>query len=524
MSLLRSKKPQTATEPFRVLYVGTNPRPVEKILTHVDTVVGLRVVTGVAEAMKIARTTPVDCIIVDQRRESNQSALLTAALAGEPNVKQIIVMTSPENSAAYEALGGKCQVLFYPVQPMVLLEAVFVDRKSKGKNWSPSAMLAKLRQTMSDISMPAITMPQLSLSRYMVPVASFIYKNTALVLLAALFSVFISYGALIVFYLTSNNWAAPLTLSIGNQLVTKTQNQISDLQVKRNLVSQRILVENRETEQARRRYKDADVLASYVANTMDREIEQRLILQKDTQNRIARMTAISRDLKKALGKRGAGALLRDRFRKRLINRKVYNSSQLELLSMRQRLASIQSDIAVQKREQAKVASSIVMLESMRQQIQQPEIKKIVAASAEFVPLGDQVISIKTTLNNAKIELASHSEQLALFNKNARIIDQTIAAIAKTPLARAAKEPVVVLFVPYENAGHFDPGEPLYVCRFGIVWCTQVGKTGKPVAGEVVSVHPFFGKNIRGSFVEANLTDPEAAKKEVLYVGRPPLFF
>ncbi len=519
MTLLQQTNSGIETKQFKVLYIGSDPEPVENILSRVEKTVGMRAVSGVAQAMKVVRTTPVDCVIVDQRHESNQAALLTAALAGDPNVKQIIVMTTPENAAAYEALGAKCQVLFYPVQPVVLLDAILVDRGSKNRKWQPRKLFSQLRQ-----NFPPAAIPRLNFARHMIPLVSFVYKNTALVLLAALFSVFVSYGAMIVFYLGSSNWAAPLTLSAGHELVTKTQRQISDLQVKGNLVSQRISKENRESDQAQRRYDDAGVLANYVAGTLDQEVEQRLVRQKDTQVQIQTLAGLLRNIKKALGKQGAPGRLRNQFKRRLINRKVYTSSQLAILELQQRKANIQSEIASLKRQVSETADSILMLESMRQQIQRPEIKSIVAASTQFVPLADQVISVKTTLNNAKVQLASHAERLVLLNKNAKIINQEISAIAATPLARAAIEPVVVLFVPYENAKSFKPGAPLYACRFGIIWCRKIGETAKPVAGEVVSVHPFFGKNIRGSFVEAILTDQEAAKKEVLHVGRPPLLF
>ncbi len=504
---------------FRVLYVGPKPKSVEQILSRVETTVGLRTVTGVAQAMKLARTTRVDCVIVDQRRESNQAALLTAALAGENNIKRIVVLTSPENASAYEALGAKCQVLFYPVRPIEMLDAVFATER---KPDSASGWKALAKEKI--LAVRQFKWPNLNFSRAMIPFVSFIYKNTALVLLAALFSVFISYGVMIVFFLMSSDWGAPLTLSGGHELVQKTERQISDLQVKRNLIKQRLSKEQAETSEAKRAFEDSKVLANLVASTIDQEIEQRLMLQQDIKNEVARLVILLKQMKRATGKSGFRKELGNKFKKRLINRQVYNSSLLAMLELEQRNAGVQSQIANQRRETANIKKSIIMLESMRQQIQLPEIRMITAANAEFVPLANQVIVVKSELLNSKAKLRSHQERLSLLEDNSKIIEKTIATISATPLARAAKSPVVVLFVPYDNAAGFEPGKPLYSCSIGVLWCTKVGYTGSPVEGEVVSVHPFFGKNMRGSFVEAILSDTEAAKKEVLHVGRPPLFF
>ena len=66
--------------------------------------------------------------------------------------------------------------------------------------------------------------------------------------------------------------------------------------------------------------------------------------------------------------------------------------------------------------------------------------------------------------------------------------------------------------------------PIYTCTIAIFWCSNVGTVGERIGGEISTTHPFFGKPIRGQFVEANLTEKSAAQKEIIHVGRPPLFF
>ncbi len=92
------------------------------------------------------------------------------------------------------------------------------------------------------------------------------------------------------------------------------------------------------------------------------------------------------------------------------------------------------------------------------------------------------------------------------------------------MIRAVTKPVNVLFVPYDNIDAYGESQPLYACSVTIFWCSKIGETGKAISGEITTTHPFFGKPIRGQFVEANLSDPTAAKKEIIHVGRPPFFF
>ena len=519
MNTVYHDTPQQPEQRFKVLYVGSESENMEKILSRVDMSVGLSCVHSVSAAMGMARRGVIDCVVIDQCCETNEAALLTAAMAGEENVKRIVVLTTPQNAASYELLGSKCEVLFAPAKPMLILDAILAleSKKLNKISWK-----AKVKSSVSIFA--ELKIPEFNLSKYTIPVVSFIYKNTALVLLAALFSVFVSYGIMIVFFMISSDWGAPLTLSKGHKLVVQAQRQMNDLTVKSNLVKQRLSKERRETLQARRVVGDAKVLAALVASTVDGEIGQRLVLQKDLQGHVKRLNTLRSEMKRALGASGAQRQLQRKFEKRLINRRTYDSSMLAILELRQRAGGVETEIAKQSREILKTKQSLLMLESLRKQIQEPNMVKIKAASAEFVPLANQIVAVKTTLINAQNELQSRSERLALLQKNSAILTTGIKEISLTPLARAIKAPVVVVFVPYVNAQNFKQDEPLYSCSLGIFWCKKVGYTGKAIPGEAVSVHPFFGKNIRGIFVEAILLNPEAAKKEVLHVGRPPLLF
>jgi hypothetical protein len=92
------------------------------------------------------------------------------------------------------------------------------------------------------------------------------------------------------------------------------------------------------------------------------------------------------------------------------------------------------------------------------------------------------------------------------------------------LGRAVTSRVDVLFVPYGNEENFKAGSALYSCRLTIIFCHRAGQVGERVPGESNAVHPFFGKPIRGFFVEAKLEDENAASQEIIHAVRPPFLF
>jgi hypothetical protein len=93
-----------------------------------------------------------------------------------------------------------------------------------------------------------------------------------------------------------------------------------------------------------------------------------------------------------------------------------------------------------------------------------------------------------------------------------------------PWKRALYKRIDVVFVPYGNEGRFQQGQSVYSCAFTILWCSKAGVVGQSLPGEISSVHPFFGKPIRGSFVELKLSSPDAAMREIIHGTRKPLFF
>jgi hypothetical protein len=122
------------------------------------------------------------------------------------------------------------------------------------------------------------------------------------------------------------------------------------------------------------------------------------------------------------------------------------------------------------------------------------------------------------------KLKSTADNSEVLTQTIDVLQTQLAALETSALARALYKRIDVVFVPYGNEHQFIEGQALYSCRFTILWCKNSGTVGQVLPGEINSVHPFFGKPIRGSFVEMKLSNPDAAMREIIHGTRKPLFF
>jgi hypothetical protein len=114
-------------------------------------------------------------------------------------------------------------------------------------------------------------------------------------------------------------------------------------------------------------------------------------------------------------------------------------------------------------------------------------------------------------------------QIERLNRSAARYDKLIADLQGSAYIQAMDRRVTVAFVPYENLDNVESGMSIYACRWGLVWCREVGTVGSALKGEVTDTHPQTGSSLRGLMVEIRLSAEEAAEEQALFVGKRPFW-
>lgn len=505
-----------STSEAKVLYVGMVHDDIVDVFRDESNEFEIAQSHGTSDTIALVNRGNFEYVVVDQSNEKNTLALLITLLAGARHTFKLIVICQPEYVGKYLRVRGVDRVLACPVPHEQLRSAL--GFKTKTPNMQ--------RLLPEPESIPAALVPlyflQLIRNHGVATISTF-YKNAAFVLLAVLFAAFCFYGLLIGYFLVSTTWGAPVSLSSGHELVVKVEQQINDMRVNANLTSQRVSEAELEAAQATRAHEDAKLLVGYVLGTVEGEIEARTARQNTLGKSVKRISGLKRTFEKQLKSTGLSAELARLFEKRLIDRDTYNSGTLGLLEAGQRLSGLEGDLEIARDDVVSADADIRMLKSLQKQLKGGPMVTIAAASADLILLTKQAVDARSILDQSTVQLASAQRRLSLLGDSKEILDKRISELVQSPLGRAIGSRVYVIFVPYGNEKSFQAGTSLYTCALTVVICHRAGKVGAAVPGESNTVHPFFGKPIRGFFVEAILDDTGAASQEIIHAGRPPFF-
>jgi hypothetical protein len=103
-------------------------------------------------------------------------------------------------------------------------------------------------------------------------------------------------------------------------------------------------------------------------------------------------------------------------------------------------------------------------------------------------------------------------------------DEIIKGLEQSPYLRALADRAGVALVPYDNLDRVAPGTAVFGCRVAMVMCREVGRVLEILPGEVAFKHPRREKMMRGQLIELQLSAPDAAAQDVLFLGGAPLRF
>jgi hypothetical protein len=468
-----------------------------------------------------------DVILVD-RRDGNMAVELAVPLfCALPWRPKVVVISTLSKVSDYLGVPGVARVLTAPVRPGQLWRVLDLEapKRSVGIVEPPPGADAK-----AEIAAPApIAAPRKSivqwLSDHFMNLISIMYKRLAFILLFALFIAFTFYGVLIGFFLLSSGWAAPMTLTRGHMLVDKVEGEITSLKVQINQAEQRLSDVYLAQATSKRELSDADDLVTYVSGTITKEISARKRQEKVFTAAIKRLARVKGQLARELDNSGATENLSDLYKKHLITKSYFSAGNFSLLEAHQRLVGIENDIELQQGQIDDLQASMGMLTTLREALARGhDTTGIVAGAGDLLLLNKQAVDALAAKSDALSKLATAGESEITLERSLAILRQQLTGVQSTALARAINKRIDVLFVPYGNEQMFLSGTPVYACRMTIFFCSKAGVAGAVLPGEITGVHPFFGKNIRGFFVEVHLDSEVAATREIIHGYRKPFFF
>lgn len=528
-----------APQPREVIYVGGDVSLLTAALAPLGEAIHLITESNITKVLMLAARMKGHAVIIDMTVPDDARTLLVAALAGARHPPRIILIGRRDDVRKLLAHPGVYCVVTYPLLPAQIRAAV-ADRRAKrrgnevpkeppAENVAPQVH-GEPASDMSNFKAPEVAEKHarwpgwrlffLASGRFM-SVVSNLYKNAAFVLLASLFTAFCFYGFLIAYFLLSSGWGAPVTLSRGHQMVEKAVNDLSELRVALSINSQRLSEAQLEASKAKSAYDDAAVLADFMKGTIESEIVRRTRDAALARKNASRMAKV---LKQFGGKDKSKSDPKVLYKKRLITKKSYDAQVLGSFEGDQRLSMMEGDIETARANADSLESSIELLRSLKVQIETGRAAKSSAGSADLILLTKEVVDARSALEQAASQRASSEGRQKMLGDNATLLNRRIAEIEQGAMGRAIEGRIDVIFVPYGNESRFTPGAALYTCALTVVICHRAGTVGAALPGESTAVHPFFGKPLRGFFVEAKLDDPAAASEEIIHAVRPPFFF
>ncbi len=536
-------QPQTAKS--RILVMGPQASAFVAALVRLKGNSEISHAETAAEAIEMLNNGHFDHVLIDNRTDGALT-LTIPRLAMLKSIGRLTVLAGPNSSQTIAAIPGIGQVITPPYNPIEIANSLGIEIKDSRKLDESDNEYSRRSDDDAEVleqvskadeikpdnfeteeEAPLFIRAIVSIANFipgLTPLISMLYKNVALTILAALFVAFISYGITIAFFLTSGDWSSPLQLQTGHEMVRKAEAEINELQVKRNLISQQLSKAKNKAEEGRSALLRANMLAEITTGIIDQEIAN----HKDRFENLASETEILEQVVEGFGsandRKASVKNLKSDFANRLITRNVYQSTMLNIAQIERQVADLREQITVKKTMTKTMNQSVDYLDSLKRQMTDEDAVFSGTGQTAYVPLTNQIIEVRQIRSTAKSLINSTQKSIPALEDSLTVVNRGIANLNASPMIAALDKPVTVLFVPYDNIYAYTKGEPIYSCALALFWCSNVGATGDAISGEITTTHPFFRKPIRGQFVEAILTDPTAAKKDIIHVGRPPFFF
>jgi CII-binding regulator of phage lambda lysogenization HflD len=332
-----------------------------------------------------------------------------------------------------------------------------------------------------------------------------LYRVFAIVTLYAVLAGILSYAFVMGFYAINGSWAAPLILSASDE---------KSLDFMQKLVLSRQSIEDLKVDVIRQQTTLAE-MEKYRASllALDRELRTAIASQHDHDQLTGPQLA---ELDK---------------QKQADNRKT----QEVLVQIHGIEAQIKSDLAAGLITQGDAATQLAALNHASTDYTDSRIADVMLSDSvlDKTTVGTKTLEVLEKQAELRSDIAQLDVTLSVAEKQLlednRQIDRLRDAIAVAKLSpyylnANGDKRLYFAFVPYDNQAHATVGAPIYDCYLNMALCRKVGTVKQVFLGEQVINHPIFKNQVRGLTILMDLSHPESAKSQTVFMGRKPLLF
>jgi CII-binding regulator of phage lambda lysogenization HflD len=344
------------------------------------------------------------------------------------------------------------------------------------------------------------------------PMQAVVYKSTVtlyrIFAILALYAVLIGilcYAFVMGFYAVDRSWAAPLILSAYDE---------KSLDYMQQLVLSRQTIEDLRVDIVRQQTTLAE---------MDKYRASLLALDKQLQTAIARERAHDRQTGPELASLDA-------------QKQADNHKTAELLTQIHALeAQVKSDLAAGLITKGDASTQLATLNHAETDYTDSRIADVMLSDSvlDKTTIGTKSLEVlekqaqlRSDIAQLDVTLSVANKQLEEDNRQVDRLHDAIQIAKQSPyyLNANGDKRLYFAFVPYDNQANATVGEPIYDCYLNMALCRKVGTVKQIFPGEQVINHPIFKTQVRGLTILMNLSHPESAKSETVFLGRKPLLF
>lgn len=346
-------------------------------------------------------------------------------------------------------------------------------------------------------------------------VVVFAYKITGFVVLAGILAGTASYIGLQLFYMVSASWVVPVIVSANDDRAVRAQTQLFDQEADRGRMQVKLLTLNSDLQDAQRRLDMERAFQSGFDAAVSADVSQRRGTVKRLQGLAQRYDELRPVLDNSDPMTAARAAehARTLLDARLIDEADFLQRGVQASRMAQtHLALTESRISLDDRVST-LARGITALQG-----------NVTGGRPTY-----DALLMRRELHRSRIEAQRAEATMELLQQHIAEVqdnltrrDALLESLASSPYLRASSRRVTLAFVPYRNSDGLQPGQPVYGCTVGPLWCKEVGRILSLVDGEVTGHHPLSHDELRGMMIDLQMEE-SWAQRPVLYLRKAPLF-